>query len=117
MACGQVVLQQPVDEDVAAAHLAEEEALGGIIQETNIVPGCGVVMPECQTEHQMLEAGPPPYLSPVARPTSTPTSSPLATPTRSPAPNQLISPNTSPTPNPKSSPLPSPLTRAIRADR
>ena len=35
----EVVLQQSVDEDVPAANLAQEDALGGIIEEPDQVPG------------------------------------------------------------------------------
>ena len=34
----EIVLQQPVDEDVAPADFAEEDALGGVVEETDIVP-------------------------------------------------------------------------------
>jgi hypothetical protein len=62
MACGEVVLQQAVDEAVAAPDLTEENTPSGIIEEVHVVPGPGAVIPERQTEHEMLET----CLSPVS---------------------------------------------------
>src|SRR5262245_36731767 len=56
MACGTVVLQQPVDEHVATTDFAQQEALGGIVQEIRITPGCNAVAEEQETEHKALEA-------------------------------------------------------------
>ena len=35
----EVVLEQAVDEDVAAADFAQEDALGGVVEEADQVPG------------------------------------------------------------------------------
>ena len=59
MTRGEVVLQQPVDEDITAANLAQEDTLGGIVQERDIMPGCDPMTPEHQTEQQVLETRPP----------------------------------------------------------
>ena len=61
---GEVLLQQPVDEDVAAADLTEEEALSRVVQEVDVASGYAVVIPEAQTEHQMLETSPSPISEP-----------------------------------------------------
>ena len=46
MTCGEVLLQQPVDEAVATADLMEEVAVDGISEEIHIVPGYGAVADE-----------------------------------------------------------------------
>jgi hypothetical protein len=38
IACGKIILQQPMDEHIAAANLTEENALGGIVQEIYVTP-------------------------------------------------------------------------------
>ena len=38
IACGKIILQQPMDEHIAAANLTEENALGGIVQEIYLAP-------------------------------------------------------------------------------
>ena len=42
----EVLLQQPVDEDVAAAHPTEEEALSRVVQEVDVASGYRAVIPE-----------------------------------------------------------------------
>jgi hypothetical protein len=36
----EMLQQHPMDEHVAAADLAEEDAIGGIVEEPNVVPRC-----------------------------------------------------------------------------
>jgi len=43
---GEVVLQQPVDKNVAATDLPEENALAGIVQEFHIMPRGNAVTDE-----------------------------------------------------------------------
>jgi hypothetical protein len=56
----EILLQQPVDEDVPAAHPTEEEALSRVVEEVDVASGYTIVIPEAQTEHQMLETRPSP---------------------------------------------------------
>ncbi len=56
---GEAVLQQPVDEDVFTAHLAQEDALSGIVEEILIVPGCRPIAAEHEPEGEVLETGTP----------------------------------------------------------
>src|SRR5262245_15075290 len=65
---GEILLQQPVDEDVATPDPAEEETLGRIVQEVDVASGREVVIPEAQTEHRMLETRPPPVSEPSGEP-------------------------------------------------
>jgi len=44
----EIVLQQPVDEDVSPADFAEEDALGGVVEEAGEVPGQAIIGMEDQ---------------------------------------------------------------------
>ena len=44
-----------MDEAVAAADLAQENALGGIVEEIHVTLGGGAVITEHEAEQQMLE--------------------------------------------------------------
>lgn len=46
IAHGEVILQQAVDEAIAAPDFAQEKAFSGIIQEVNVVPWCVAIIPE-----------------------------------------------------------------------
>jgi hypothetical protein len=52
----EILKQHPVDEHVATAELPEENAIGSVIQEMDIIPGSTVVTEQPKTEQQMLEA-------------------------------------------------------------
>ena len=53
----EIVLQQSVDEDVASADFAEEDALGGVVEEVGEVPGSVAVAIEYEAERDVLDAG------------------------------------------------------------
>jgi hypothetical protein len=73
----EIVLQQPVDKDIPAPDPTEEEALGRVVEEVDVASGYAVIIPEAQTEHQMLETGP----SPVSESSGEPDDQPGAQPT------------------------------------
>jgi hypothetical protein len=43
---GEIVLQQAMDDPITPSTSAQENALGGIIQEIRVAPRCGAVKPE-----------------------------------------------------------------------
>ena len=55
---GEVLKQYPVEEGVAAADLAEQDPLVGMIQELDVIPWCGTVADQPETKDEMLEARP-----------------------------------------------------------
>ena len=80
-----MVLQQAVDEAVAAADLAQEETLSSLVEEGHILPGGDALIPEPQTEQQMLETGPSPLSEPGGQPAAQPTEQPEDQPGGQPA--------------------------------
>jgi len=77
---GEVLLQQPVDKDITTSHPTEEEALSRIVQEVSVASGHAVIIPEAQTEHQMLETRPSPVSEPSGEPDELPGDQPEAQP-------------------------------------
>ena len=53
---GEVLQQHSVEEDVAAADLAEQDALSGIIQELDVMPRSQAVADEEKAEGEVPEA-------------------------------------------------------------
>lgn len=52
---GEVLHQDAVDEDVAAADAAEEETLGRIVEERDIQQGSEIVGAKCEPEGPMID--------------------------------------------------------------
>ena len=84
---------------------AEEKTLSRVVEEIDVASGDAVVMPEAQTEHQMLETGPSPVSEPGDEPDAQPSKHPK------------VQPPDSPKDWPPPTPLPRPLIMAIRAGR
>ena len=70
-----------MEEGVATADLAEQDSLGGIIQEPDIIPRSRTVSDEPETEDDMLEAR---FASRI-QPDDSPNASPKTSPTTSPS--------------------------------
>jgi hypothetical protein len=54
----EVVLQKPVDENVAPADFAQEDALSGAIEEAGVAPGSIAVAPEYVAQGEVLDNRP-----------------------------------------------------------
>ena len=52
-----VFQKQPVHKDVPAAHLAQEDALGSVVGEADVVQRRKAVSPEHDAQDEMLDAG------------------------------------------------------------
>jgi len=52
-----VLQQQAVDEDVAASHLAQEDAFSGIIEEARVMPGNRPAAPEQEAQDVVSKRG------------------------------------------------------------
>jgi hypothetical protein len=74
-----------VDEDVAAPNFAQEDALGGIIQELRVTPWCGAVVDEQETKNEMLKIRQPAIIKPKNQPAAQPDEQPDAQPSEQPA--------------------------------
>src|SRR4051794_8565948 len=89
---GEVVLQESMNEHIAAAHLAEKDPLSRIVQEVGVASGHAVVIPEAQTKYQMLETRP----SPVSDPSSEPSEQPGPQPEDQPVDQPAVQPEAQP---------------------
>jgi len=53
---GKILQEEPMNEDVAASYLAQEDAFCGVIEKPWIVPGDKPTTPEKHSQNQMLES-------------------------------------------------------------
>lgn len=52
---GKVLLQEAVHEDVAAANFAQEDELGGVVQEAGVAPGQVVLQAQEPAQKEVLD--------------------------------------------------------------